>query len=259
MGMMEMHMNDDKTSDSKTSDNKTGVLTDEQKDAIAALASENTYAKQSKWKTFNGLPQKDKWPYFVQHFLLGTVLTVAALAVAVSLICTMVFRAPDPQVSVAVFNMSGYSKQMDTLKRRFVDEYHIKDDRVVDIGDSYQLGEGSAIDDSAKVMAMVTAGTITMVVSDRKMFPELVERGYVTAIRDVEGGKALSALGQTGAMVDKNGEPTDKMAQAKGLDLGKSETWMDIGLPDDAIIGFSNVTKTADHACDFVDFLRFKQ
>ena len=37
------------------------VLTQEQQDAVAALASTNVYAKQSKFKTFRELPPKDKW------------------------------------------------------------------------------------------------------------------------------------------------------------------------------------------------------
>ena len=45
------------------------VLTQEQQDAVAALASTNVYAKQSKFKTFRELPPKDKWPYFKQNFL----------------------------------------------------------------------------------------------------------------------------------------------------------------------------------------------
>ena len=38
------------------------VLTQEQQDAVAALASTNVYAKQAKFKTFRELPTKDKWP-----------------------------------------------------------------------------------------------------------------------------------------------------------------------------------------------------
>jgi len=53
-------------------------LSDKQLSAVADLAKTNVYARQSKWKTFRELPNKDKLPFFVQHFLVGTVAVVAA-------------------------------------------------------------------------------------------------------------------------------------------------------------------------------------
>lgn len=245
----------------ESGEGKEYAFTDEQKDAIAMLASHNQYARQSKWTTFRELPARDKWPFFVQHFLIGTIAVIVAVAVAVSLVCTIVFKAPDPELSVVGVNMNGYSQQLDMLKQRFVKDRNIGDDRLVDVaGDLIISAEGSYSDDSAKMMAMVTAGQINMIVADKTTFATLVGRDYVTSVNQVEHGEALSKLGAAGAFVDKNGDPTDDAAEAYGLDLSKSATWTGIdGLPSDAVIGFSNVTKSADRAREFVTFLKFRE
>ena len=93
----------------ESGEGKEYAFTDEQKDAIATLAIHNQYARQSKWTTFRELPARDKWPFFVQHFLIGTIAVIVAVAVAVSLVCTIVFKAPDPELSVVGVNMNGYS------------------------------------------------------------------------------------------------------------------------------------------------------
>ncbi|MCH9274854.1 hypothetical protein JS533_000925 [Bifidobacterium amazonense] len=255
-----MALTDGGGNDDKRFGTKEYAFTDEQKDAIATLASSNVYAKQSKWKTFRELPADQKWPFFVQNFLLNTAIAVGASALIIAMACTMLFKAPDPQIAVAGFNMADATDQCDQLKAGFVKDQNISDDRLVDIDCSYLLTDGNGYtDDSAKIMAMVTAGQINMVVAGKDTFAMLVERGYVTPLKNIEKSAELKQLAADGALVDKKGEPTDDTAKAQGLDLAKSSTWTGIsGLPDDAIIGVSNVTKGTDHVRDFIDFLKFE-
>lgn len=240
------------------------VLTDEQKGAIAALASVNKYAKQSKWKTFRELPAKDKWPFFVQHFLLIVVGAVIAVAMVLSLVLSVALKAPDPELAIVGFGMDDYAAQLDELKEAFVKETKIDDDRLVDIDGSYRLGGDTANmyeDDSAKIMVRVTAGDINMMIVDKDSMPTLMQRGYVSPIKDAEGKDAQAALAASGALVDKNGDATDDVSKAQGLDLSKSATWTGIdGLPDDAILVFSNIVDDthAERAREFVDFLKFE-
>lgn len=285
-----------------------GALSDEQQRSIAALAVENTYVKQSKWTTFRELPAADKWPFFVQHFLVGTIAVVVAVALAVSLAVTLLTKPPKPELTVAGIGMGKYSAQLDELKSGFVKAEKIDDGRLIDIdgsftiampsgesdGDSGDSGDaassGSAdatgrsgdslnpyTDDSAKLMAMVSAGDINMVIADKATFSELVHRGLIGKVADAETDDAAFAkLAAAGALVDKRGElvagasSSDDAAAAGtayGLALSKSATWSGAagaagvkGLPDDAVIGFANVTDAAhaSRARDFVTYLRFE-
>ncbi|NEG88811.1 hypothetical protein [Bifidobacterium aerophilum] len=241
-----------------------GILTAEQQDAVAALAATNKYAKQSKWKTFRELPAKDKWPFFVQHFLLIVVGAVIAVAMVLSLVLSVALKAPDPELAIVGFGMDDYAAQLDELKEAFVKEAKIDDDRLVDIDGSYRLGGDTSNmyeDDSAKIMVRVTAGDINMMIVDRDSMPTLMQRGYVSPIKDAEGKDAQAALAASGALVDKNGETTDDVSKAQGLDLSKSATWTGIdGLPDDAILVFSNIVDDthAERAREFVDYLKFE-
>ncbi len=71
------------------------VFTEEQREALAGLASENTYAKQSKWKTLHELPMKDKWPFFAQHFLGVTVAIVAAVVAVIAFVVNFWTHPPN--------------------------------------------------------------------------------------------------------------------------------------------------------------------
>ncbi|KFI50315.1 hypothetical protein [Bifidobacterium biavatii] len=245
-------------------DNRFGAkeyaFTDEQKDAIATLASSNVYAKQSKWKTFRELPADQKWPFFVQNFLLNTAIAVGAAALVIAIVCTVAFKGPDPDISIAGFNMADSADQCDQLKTKFVKNQNIDDERLVSINCSYLLTDGNGYtDDSAKIMAMVTAGQINMVVADKDTFAMLVERGYVTPLNKVERSAELTQQAADGVLVDKKGEATDDASKAQGLDLAKSATWSGTdGLPDDMLIGVSNVTAGTDHVRAFIKFLKFE-
>lgn len=258
--------------------NDGGAPGDEQKGSIAALAAENTYAKQSKWRTLRELPAADKWPYFAQHFLIGTVAVVAVIAVVVSLAVTMLTRPPQAELSVAGVGMGEYTAQLDELKRGFVKAEGIDDERLVDVDGSFALADKSGnsyTDDSAKLMTMVSAGDITMIIADKATFAELVHRGLIGKISAAETDTAaLDRLAAAGALVDAKGEPIDtadvdgtsssgsgSVSKAYGLDLSESSMWTGIkGLPDDAVIGFANVSDPthASRARDLVDYLKFE-
>ncbi|KAA8815398.1 hypothetical protein EMB92_09420 [Bifidobacterium callitrichos] len=281
------------TDDQQSQTNGGGALNDEQQSSIAALAAENTYVKQSKWKTLRELPAADKWPFFVQHFLVGTIAVVVTIAFVVSLAVTWLTRPPQTELSVAGIGMGEYSAQLDELKTGFVKAEKIDDDRLIDIDGSFTIampgGSGTAsptgssngstnsyTDDSAKLMTMVSAGDVNMIVADKATFAELVHRGLIGKVSDVEkGDAALGKLAAAGALVDKKGEPiagtssSDDAAaagKAYGLALSKSATWSGAGvaggkgLPDDAVIGFANVVDAthASRARDFVTYLRFE-
>lgn len=244
-----------------TNDTNSTVLTDEQLAAVAALASTNKYAKQSKWTTFKELPREDKWPFFVQHFLLGTVIAAVAVAVVVSLVVTFLTRPPQAELTVAGFGLDDYTSQLDELKSGFVTQRKIDDDRLVQITGTYNIGGNGYTDDSAKVMTMVTAGDINMMIADKDTFAELNARQLVSAMSAAEDTSTLDGFAKSGALVDKQGEPTDDVTQAYGLDLSKSATWTSIaGLPDDMIVGFSNINDGTNRtrAREFVDYLRFE-
>lgn len=271
------------TDDQQSQTNGGGALSDEQQSSIAALAAENTYVKQSKWTTFRELPAADKWPFFVQHFLVGTIAVVVAIAFVVSLAVTWLTRPPQTELSVAGIGMGEYSAQLDELKSGFVKAEKIDDDRLIDIDGSFTIamqgGESngstnSYTDDSSKLMTMVSSGDVNMIIADKATFAELVHRGLIGKVSDIEKGDAtLGKLAAAGALVDKKGEPiagasfSDDVAaagKAYGLALSKSATWSGAagvkGLPDDAVIGFSNVVDAthASRARDFVTYLRFE-
>ncbi|MBT1161870.1 MULTISPECIES: hypothetical protein [Bifidobacterium] len=238
-----------------------GILTAEQQDAVAALAATNKYAKQSKWQTFKELPKDEKWPFFVQHFLLGTSAAVVGTIVVIALIVTFVTKPPEPELAIAGFDLDDYSTQLDELKSGFVKQEQISDDRLVTIAGTYDISGDGYTDDSAKVMTMVTAGDINMMIANKNTFASLVSRGVIGKVSDSETKAIMSDLAQSGALVDKKGEPTDDVAKAYGLNLSKSKTWIAIdGLPDDAIVGISNVVNDTNktRARQFIDYLKFE-
>lgn len=255
-------VDDDKLgSDGVANGTTPGILTAEQQDAVAALAATNKYAKQSKWQTFKELPKDEKWPFFVQHFLLGTSAAAIGIVVIVALIVTFLTKPPEPELAIAGFNLNDYSAQLDELQSGFVKQEKIDDDRLVKITGTYNIGGDGYTDDSAKVMTMVTAGDINMMIANKNTFASLVGRGVIGKVNDSETKATLSDLAQSGALIDKKGEPTDDITKAYGLDLSKSKTWTSIdGLPDDAIVGISNVVNDTNktRAREFIDYLRFE-
>ena len=256
------NVNDNETNAASNAHNtQPGVLTAEQQDAVAALAATNVYVKQSKWKTFKELPKDKKWPFFVQHFLLGTVAVVVAIAVVISLVVTIVTRPPEPELTVIGFDMSRYDTQLDKLKAGFVKDRAIDDDRLIDMNGDYSISGDGFSDDSAKVMTMVTAGDINMMIASKDTFAQLNQRGLINTASTVEDSSVMDELANAGVLVDKNGELTDDAAQAYGFALSKSSTWSSIdGLPSDMMIGFSNVTDQThqQRAKQFIAYLKFE-
>ena len=263
LAMVSTQMNDERTDGGQ----RNPVLTDEQRDAIATLASHNEYATQSKWTTFRQLPPADKWPYFRQHFLLGTALAVLVAVLATSVGVAYLTKGPEPELSVAGFGMGEYTDQLDALRDRFIGAAGIDDERLVDINGLYaiDLNGDTYMDDTMKLTAMITAGDINMVIADKATFAELDERGYVGAVSETEGEDATRRWADAGVLVDAQGEPVDAadadaVAGAKGFDLAHADVWTSVGgLPDGMIIGFCNVTDAtrADRAREFIDFLQF--
>lgn len=230
-------------------------LSEEQKNAISVLASHNVYAKQSKWKTFRELPAHDRWPFFVQHFLLGTLAVATALAVVISLLVTFLTKAPDPVLSVQAIDMGNDSVAFNKLRDGFLKQEKIKDNRLVHVDGSLSLGDGQSIDDSTKIMTMVTAGQINMMVADKADFATLHQRGYISKPSEVLTSAQLRQVAD--ALVDAHGKAVKDPSVAVGLDLSKSGAWTALGLPRDAVIGFSNVQSGKTYPQRFVRYLRF--
>ena len=114
-------------------------LSQEQLDAVADLARTNVYAKQSKWKTFRELPKEEKFPFFVQHFLLATVAIVAAVAIVIGLGVFYATRPPSTKLVVATFNLSEYNDKLESLQQDFAAAHPDQDPRVFDIDSSFIL------------------------------------------------------------------------------------------------------------------------
>lgn len=239
-----------------------GVLTAEQLDAVAVLATTNKYTKQSKWKTFRELPNDKKWPFFEQHFLLPTVAAIVTAIVVIALTVTYVTRPPDTELSVAGFDLQDYSSQLDKLKAGFVAEQKIDDDRLIGMTGEFSINsnDNGFTDDSAKVMTMVTAGDINIMIAGKGTFAQLVDRGLIGSVSSAEGKRVLGELADSGALVDKRGEPTDDATQAYGLALAQSRTWTSDGLPDDMVLGFANISEQTHltRSKQFIEYLKFE-
>lgn len=240
------------------------TLSAEQKAAVAGLAAENVYTSQSKWRTFRELPANKKWWFFKQHFLLPTVAIVAALALIIGYVVTVVTRGPDPELSVVSINLKDYTEPMERLKAGFVEAEKIDDERLVDLTASLSIDESgsSMMDDSMKLVAQMTAGQINASISDLSGLAMLVERGDVSKPLDALGRKTCAKLAEQGALVDKNGKTvdSDNLARARALDLSKAARWAAIdGMPDEAYFMVGNVVDDAakERVKQFVDYLYF--
>lgn len=271
-------------------------LSQEQLDAVADLARTNEYAKQSKWKTLRELPNGEKLSFFVQHFLIATIAIVAAIAVVISLVVFYLTRPPDAKLTVATFGLSNYDEQLQSLRADFAAAHPDQDERIfaVDafsitsrasagdsagsvspsasasasasngtgdgsgdmtgVGNSAMLGN-SYLDDSAKLSARMAAGEINTLAATRDMFAELNRRNAVNDLSAVLDADRITALGDAVVYADSLDPTLDHTPI--GLDLGRSATWKAKGLPDDAILGFGNVTKGTEWPLAFVDFLKF--
>lgn len=237
--------------------------------SVAALADENVYTKQSKWTTLRGLRGGERWTYFKQHFLIGTIAIVVAVAVVVSLVVTWATRAPDPDLSVVVVNArqnasesaSGQvSASLDRLGDGFVKHAGLGDRRLVSIDGTMTVGTNSYTDDSAKIMTMISAGQINAIASPRGTFGKLNQRSYISPLKDSLSGSQIRRLGAAGALVDKSGKPTNAINKAVGLDLSQSKVWSREGaLPNGYVLGMANVSNgAADYVRQFVDYLDFE-
>lgn len=232
-------------------------LSQEQEDALHSLAQTDLYAQQSKWSTFRQLRGRRRWSYFAQHFLPGLAAGLAILAVVVSLVVTRMTKPPDPVLSVQGFNMGAYSSQFDQLKKGFLKERKIDDSRLVDMESTLTLSTGG-YDDSPKALTRVAAGEINMVVGRSSIFPTMKKRGYVAKLNQGLPSDKVKQLAAKGILVDEHGRKVDNPSQAAGLDLSRSSVWKGTqGLPDDAILGLSNVAGTKDYVIAFIDYLDF--
>lgn len=240
------------------------VFTEGQREALTGLASENTYAKQSKWKTLHELPMKDKWPFFAQHFLGATVAIVAAVAVVIAFVVNYVNQPPDPLLYIAGVNMSqGYTEPMEALERRFVADEGL-DSELVTYDANFTITEtgvsGGMVDGSSRLLTMASVGQVNTIITDADTFQELSARGLVTPLDDVLPDARIDALEAAGITVEaESSEAQGGDNTIKGLDLSRSAAWTSQdGLPDDAVLGFSNVTETGvDYPRAFVEFLDF--
>lgn len=240
------------------------VFTAEQQEALAGLASSNTYAKQSKWKTFRELPMKDKWPFFAQHFLGVTVAIVAAVAAVIAFVVNYVNQPPDPLLYIAGVNMaSEYTEPMERLEQRFVSDQGL-DPELVTYDANFTIAEtgvsGGMMDGSSRLLTMASVGQVNTIITDADTFQELSARGLVTPLDDVLPDARIDALEAAGITVEaESSEAQGGDNTIKGLDLSRSAAWTSQdGLPDDAVLGFSNVTETGvDYPRAFVEFLDF--
>lgn len=232
-------------------------LSQGQEDALHSLAQTDLYARQSKWVTFRQLRGRRKWTYFAQHFLPGLAAGLVILAVVISLVVARMTKPPDPVLSVQGFNMSAYSNQFDQLKTGFLKERKIEDSRLVDMESTLTLSAGG-YDDSPKALTRVAAGEINMVVGRSSIFPTMKKRGYVAKLDQGIPSDKVRQLADKGILVNDRGQKVDQPSQAAGLDLSRSSVWRSIpGLPDDAILGLSNVADTKDYVMAFIDYLDF--
>ncbi|OZG66505.1 hypothetical protein [Bifidobacterium eulemuris] len=226
------------------SNHKGGVVfTQEQQDAIAALASENKYAKQSKWKTLRELPPKDRWPFFRQNFLVETGLVLVVVAFVVALVVTMVTRGPDAELTVVRLNAGeSYAQPMSELKTGFIERAGIEDERIAQFDGSYDITEDGNIytDDSAGLLTRISAGDINVLITTEETLTLVETRGYASSLSEKLESSQLEAVAD--ALVDVDGEPVTDASQAFALDLSKSATWTSLdGAPDDAYLVISNV------------------
>lgn len=249
-------------------------LSKDQLSAVAELAKTNTYANQSKWQTLRQLPKGERFPYFVQHFLLGTVAVVAAIATVIGLVVFYLTRPPDTKLYVAGFGLAGQSQQLGDLQRDFAAAHPDEDPRVFAIDATFVLTStaspsasssasdgtssigGAYLDDSAKLAAMMASGEINVVVATRPLFAELAQRNNVNDATAVLDRSRLASLGDAVVYLDDL-DPSAAHTPV-GLDLGRSATWKAHGLPDGAMLGFGNVSKGVEWPLAFVDYLDFR-
>ncbi|MFT9009184.1 MAG: hypothetical protein ABF489_05310 [Bifidobacterium sp.] len=248
-----MTADDDQARNERLSRNSNVALTPEQLDAVAALAKNNRYAKQSSWKTLKELPLKQRMSFFVEHFLAAIIAIAIALALIIAFIVSYVTKAPDPELTVQGFDMSNYSGQFDTLRNEFVSSQGLKDKRLVDVAGDMDILTNASSDDSAKVLAMVSAGQINVVFGNKANFASLNKRGLVSSVKSVLGKTGMEKYAS--AWVDAKGAHTTDASKVVGLDLSHARKWKSAGLPDNIYIGFSNVEKTKTYARHFIAFL----
>lgn len=234
------------------------VLSQEQQDAVAALASTNVYAKQSKFKTFRELPPKDKWPYFKQNFLTDVLIIIAVVGLVLAFVISYVTKGPEAELSLEGVDMAEYFEQIDALGADFVKTQGIEDERLVRTDASIAISENAAQDGSASLTARVSAGQINMIVAETDIFAEVNDRGDITKPAEVMSAADLEQVKD--ALVDAKGNPVSDVNDAVGFDLSHSKTWTSMkGLPKEGVIlGFSNITESKDMPIQFVEYLQFE-
>lgn len=236
-------------------------LSSEQLSAVAALASTNTYAKQSAFTTLRELHGRQRWSFFVQHFLMRVALIVVGVIMVVTLLLAFVLKAPDPQVGVQGVNMEPYAEQIEQLEQGYL-KASGEDPKLVDMGATMSITNdgtmGGGLDDSTKLTTMGNNGELNMLISSQSGTALLVRHGMVTPVSEVLDDARLAKVAD--ALVDAEGKPTEDAGKAYGIDLDKSSVWSSIkGAPKDAIFMFSNVRGGTDGPLDFFDYLDFRE
>lgn len=237
------------------------VLTEEQKAAVAELSQTNKYAHQSTWKTFKELPMKDKWPYFVQHFLLSVVIVVAVVGFAVAMTVTYLTKPPQMKLDIVSVNMGDASTQLDHLEQGLAKDSGL-DAKLMDARTNLtiDMANSNAYSDSTvQLFASIASGDVNTVISNEETMEVMcVERGLVSSLDEALGTKRADALREKGVVVSM--DVPDAGDTGVALDLTKSSVWNSLDgadeLGDDVLLAFANVTETGtEYPRALVDYL----
>ena len=86
-------------------------LSQDQIRLISELAKHSEYENRSKWSTFLSLPAGARWVYFKEHFLVGTAIVAAFIALAAVIGFHVIARPPTPKLYVAGYNLPHRSNR----------------------------------------------------------------------------------------------------------------------------------------------------
>ena len=100
---------------------------------------------------------------------------------------------------------------------------------------------------------MMASGEINVLVGTKPLMRELAQRNSINDPTAVLDSAKLAELGDAVVYQDDLVEGADHTPI--GLNLSKSDVWKAKGLPDNAVLGFGNVTKGTEWPLNFVNYL----
>lgn len=245
---------------------KGGEISNQQAEAIDALASEDEFKGKSRLTTLMQLPWGRKWGYFRDQLLVRTVVVTAIVCVVVYIMVQVLSPVAPPKLYVAVFDDVISQQEASSLQSEVAEKLNLPEGRKggVLIDSSFTSDETGV----SKLQTLLSSNEVDVIIAAPKTYKKLAGFGYLTNLNSSLTASQRTSLSDAFVMLKGfNDSSESDNPDYDGSGKGKTEPfgitmtgfrrWDDLkSVQDDAIIGIAQDAPNRAEAQKFISFLK---